>query len=326
MRPHRRGRTARDMMSDGFMALPSSMTIDQAIARLREREAAGGVPYYVYVVGGDGKLVGVLAMRDLAFAAHDLPLERVMRRQVVAIEADLDREAVIRLMRRHGYLALPVTDAGRLVGVVRAERLMDALERESTEDVHRMVGAGVDERLEGPWHFSFRKRMPWLAVNLVLAFAAAAVVGLFQGAVARWTVLAVYMPVVAGMGGNASAQAMAVAIRGIAMGEAVRVRLGRVLARELRVGVAVGIVTGSLAAAVAATFHYEHGLLLACLVAVSLVINQTIACAWGAGMPFLLSAMGFDPAQSATIFTTTLTDLVGFATLLGLATVIAGVA
>lgn len=317
--------TAGGIMSDEFVALPQEMSADEAIARLRESRGTSNLRYYVYVVDSGGRLVGVLAMRDLAFAASDAPLRRIMRRPVVSVDVEVDQEEVLRLIRRHGYLALPVTDvAGRLLGVVPAERLIDVLEEETTEDVQRMVGAGADESLAGQWHQSLRKRMPWLIVNLVLAFAGASVVGIFQGTVAQWTVLAMYMPVVAGMGGNASAQAMAVTIRGIAVGQAARTRIWCVLARELRVGAALGIVTGLLAGLVATILHFEHGILLACLVGVSLVINQTIACAWGAGMPFLLSTLGFDPAQSATIFTTTLTDLVGFFTLLGLATLVAG--
>ena len=197
---------------------------------------------------------------------------------------------------------------------------MRIIDTETTEEVQRMFGAGAEERLTTPWHESARRRLPWLLVNLALAVVAALVVRAYEGTIEAWTVLAVYLPVVAGMGGNASAQAMAVAIRGIAVGEAGRVRLRRLLRRELLVGAASGLVVGVAAAAVALVVHYDHGPLLGALVAVSLFVSHTVACVWGATIPFLMQALGFDPAQSATIFTTTVTDMVGFLTLLGLAT------
>jgi magnesium transporter len=146
------------------------------------------------------------------------------------------------------------------------------------------------------------------------------VVGFFQGTIGAWTALAVYLPVVAGTGGNASAQAMAVAIRGIAVGDSEHVSLRRVIGRELRVGAATGVLIGCVTAAIVMALDYSDGPLLGLLVAASMLINHTVACAWGAMLPFVMKRFGLDPAQSATIFTTTLTDMVGFFTLLGLAT------
>jgi magnesium transporter len=203
--------------------------------------------------------------------------------------------------------------------VVTADQVIDSIQRGATEEVQQMFGAGAEERLSSPWHLSFRRRLPWLFVNLALAAAGASVIGFFERTIGAWTVLAMYMPVVAGMGGNASAQAMAVAVRGIAVGDADHVTLRRVLARELRVGAASGVVVGAAAAAVALALHHRHGPLLGLLVGTSLLINHTAACAWGAAIPFVMKSLGFDPAQSATIFTTTLTDFLGFFTLLGLA-------
>jgi magnesium transporter len=194
------------------------------------------------------------------------------------------------------------------------------MEEEATEDMLRLVGAGAEERLSSAWHYSFRTRLPWLLVSLALAGLAALVVQLFEDTIAAWAVLAAYMPVVAGIGGNASAQATAVAIRGIATGEAGRVALRRVITRELRVGAAGGLLIGVLAGGIAVGSGADRAVLLGGIVAVSLFINQSVACVWGACMPFLMMRLVFDPAQSATIFTTTLTDVVGLLTLLGLAT------
>jgi magnesium transporter len=309
-------------MTAGPMAVPASSTVGDAIEAIRHRGNESAAPYYVYVVDSASRLVGVLSMRDMILARPHTTLSRIMRGPVVAVRATDDREEAARLLRRHRYLALPVVDsAGTLVGQVTADDVMDVLDDEATGEVQRMFGAGAEERLTSPWRFSFRMRLPWLLVNLVLATVAASVVRFFEGTIGAWTVLAMYMPVVAGMGGNASAQAMAVTIRGIAVGDADRTTLRRVVARELRVGAASGVVIGAVAAGVATALHHQHGPLLGLLVAASLLINQTVACVWGAAVPFIMRSLGFDPAQSATIFTTVLTDFVGFFTLLGLAAV-----
>ena len=301
------------------MAVPASSTVGDAIEAIRQRGNESDAPYYVYVVDAASRLVGVLSMRDVILARPHTTLSRIMRKPVVAVRAD-DREGAARLLRRHRYLALPVVDgAGTLVGQVTADDVMDVIDEEATGEVQQMFGVSAEERLTSPWRASFRMRLPWLLVNLVLATAAASVIRFFEGTIGAWTVLAMYMPVVAGMGGNASAQAMAVTIRGIAVGDADRTTLRRVVFRELRVGAVSGLVVGTVAAAVVTALHHHHGPLLGLLVAASMLINQTVACVWGAVIPFIMKSLGFDPAQSATIFTTVLTDFVGFFTLLGLA-------
>jgi len=318
----RETQAASPVTSPAALALPEASTVGDAVEAIRRHGDGAAGPYYVYAVDASERLVGVVSMRDLVLARPATPLARVMHRGVVGVAAADGPEAVARAFRRHRFVALPVVDdAGRLAGVVTADQVIDSIQREATEEVQQMFGAGAEESLSTPWHLSFRRRLPWLFVNLVLAALGASVVGFFEGTIGAWTVLAMYMPVVAGMGGNASAQAMAVAVRGIALGDADRVGLRRVVARELRVGAASGVVIGAAAAAVALALHHAHGPLLGALVGASLLINHTAACAWGAAIPFLMKSLGFDPAQSATIFTTTLTDFLGFFTLLGLASV-----
>jgi magnesium transporter len=312
--------TAGAIMSTDVCALRDHMTVGEAVSDIRRRGAQHGQLYYAYVVDGDDRLAGVLSMRDLVLGRPELPIARIMRRDVIAVSDDTDREEVARLVARYRYAALPVVDSRRrLLGIVGVDDVLDVLVEEATEDIHRMFAAGAEEAMNSPWHFSLRKRLPWLLLNLILAAGGALIVRMFEGTIAAWAALAVYMPVVAGMGGNASAQAMAVAIRGIAVGEAPRVSLRRVIARELRVGIASGLVTGALAFVTVFLLHPHASPLLAALVAVSLILNLTAACAWGASVPFFMQKMGFDPAQSATIFTTVFTDALGFLALLGLA-------
>lgn len=314
--------TAGGIMTTEVTALYEYLSVGEAINQLRELNEKLEQMFYVYVIDRRGHLIGVLSMRDLILARPDRLLRQIMRPNVVSVPATIDQEKVARLMRRFGYLAMPVVDVrNRLVGIVTLDDVVDVVEEEATEDVQKMFGAGAEERLTSPWVFSFQKRLWWLLVNLGTAFMAAAVVGLFSDTIQKWVVLAFYMPVIAGMGGNASAQAMAVAVRGLALGQVDRTLLGRVLVRQFLVGLLTGVVIGLITGAIAAIFHHDQGWSLAMVVTLALIINHTLATVSGAGIPFIMNSLGFDPAQSATIFATTVTDVGGFFALLGLAAI-----
>lgn len=312
--------TAGGIMTTNVTALPRHLSVEQAIAELRRLHEKSAQLFYVYVVDQNRRLMGVLSMRDLVLARPDEQVDRIMFKDVRSIPATLDQEEVARRMKSSRFLAMPVVDeAERLVGLVTYDDVVDVIQEEASEDLQRMFGAGAEERLNSPWRFSFSKRIGWLAVNLLTAFFAGWVVGLFGSTISRFAVLAIYMPVVSGMGTNAGAQAMSVAIRGITSGVTDKKMLRSVLFREMIVGALGGLVIGSATACIAALFQYQHGYALGLVVAVSLMITQTIACVSGSGLPFLMRKLGFDPAQSATIFATTVSDVTGFATLLGFA-------
>ena len=314
--------TAGGIMTTDVTSLYEYFTVEQAISELRRLNEELEQMFYVYVIDRRGHLVGVLSMRDLILARPDRLLREVMRPRVTSVPATMDQEQVAKLMRRNGYLALPVTDErNRLIGLITVDDVVDVLEEEATEDVQVMFGAGAEERLTSPWFFSFRNRVVWLLVNLVTAFCAAAVVGFYEDMIAQLAVLAFYMPIIAGMGGNASAQAMAVAVRGLALGQVDRALLARVLYRQFLVGLLTGVVIGFATGAVALVFHSDQGYALGMVVCLALIINHAVACVTGVGIPFVMKSLGFDPAQSATIFATTVTDVVGFFALLGLASV-----
>jgi magnesium transporter len=317
--------TAGGIMTTEVTALYEYLHVEDAIAQLRKLNEQLEQMFYVYVIDRRGHLVGVLSMRDLILAQPATLLRDIMRTKVRSVPATMDQEQVARLMRKVGYLAVPVVDErNRLVGLITFDDVADVLEEEATEDVQKMFGAGAEERLNSPWLFSFRKRVVWLLVNLVTAFMAAAVVGMFEDMISKFAVLAFYMPIIAGMGGNASAQAMAVAVRGLALGQVDRKLLARVMYRQFLVGLMTGLIIGFLTASVAWILHndtgpHDPGLMLGVVVALALIINHTLACVTGAGIPFVMRWFGFDPAQSSTIFATTITDVVGFFSLLGLA-------
>lgn len=322
--------SAGGIMTPDVTFLYQHLTVANAVETLRKLHQELEQMFYVYVIDGRRHLRGVLSMRDLILARPEQRLREIMipRDRVRALPADMDQEEVAGLFRKYHYLAMPVVDKqDRLIGLVTVDDIVDVLQEETTEDVQKMFGAGAEEKLTSPWFYSFRMRIGWLVVNLATAFAAAAVVAAFAGTIEKLPVLAVFMPIIAGMGGNASAQAMAVAVRGLSTGRVDRKLLKHVIVREFWCGLLSGLVIGTITAIIAFLYYRTRpeggsatqAMGLGLIVFVALLINHTGASVTGAGVPFVMKRLGFDPAQSATIFATTITDVVGFFALLGLA-------
>jgi magnesium transporter len=313
--------SAGGIMTTEVTFLYEYITVEDAIATLRKLNEELEQMFYVYVIDSRRHLVGVLSMRDLILARPERRLRDIMIPNVRSVLATMDQEAVASLMRKFGYLAMPVVDEqNKLIGLITLDDVVEILQDEATEDVQKMFGAGADERLSSPWQFSFKKRVWWLEVNLGTAFLAAAVVSMFTKTIEALPILAAYQTIVSGMGGNAGAQAMAVAIRGIAVGEAKGNILRRVLMREFMVGLCSGVVIGITTGFIATVFNYSHhGIMLGLVVCIALLLNHINACVTGVSIPFIMKKLGFDPAQSATIFATTFTDCGGFFACLGLA-------
>ena len=317
--------TAGGIMTTQVTALYEYVSAGDAIELLRTLHEELEQMFYVYVINRRGELRGVLSMRDLILSRPGTLLRDIMIPRVTSVPATMDQEEVAKLMRDKRYLALPVTDEqNKLVGLITADDINDVFEEEASEDFLKFFGAGAEERLTSPWYFSFSKRIGWLIVNLATAFLAAAVVRQFDDTINRLVILAAYMPIVAGMGGNASAQAMAVAVRGLAIGRVDRKTLRHVVLRELYVGLLTGVIIGVITASIAVAFPGDitsagDAWRLGAVVATALIFNHTLACTTGAAIPFAMKRLGFDPAQSATIFATTVTDVCGFLALLWLA-------
>lgn len=313
--------SAGGIMTTQVTSLYEYLTVDDAIQLLRRLSEELEQMFYVYVINRLGRLVGVLSMRDLILARPSRRLREIMIKGVRSVPATMDQEQVAKLMRDFGYLAMPVVDEReKLIGLITVDDVINVVQEEATEDMQRMFGAGAEERLTSRWDFSFRKRVFWLIVNLGTAFMAAAVVSRFQGVIAALPILAAYQTVVSGMGGNASAQAMAVAIRGLALGEVDRRLLKRVLMKEMLVGLLNGIVIGLATwAIIACTSEARYALPIGVTIFLALVVNHVNAGITGAAIPFAMKRMGFDPAQSSSIIATTFTDCGGFFATLGIA-------
>ena len=313
--------SAGGIMTSQVTALYEYITVENAIQLLRRLNEELEQMFYVYVINRKGQLVGVLSMRDLILAKPESQLRNIMIKNVRNVPATMGQHEVAKLMQNYGYLAVPVVDKDNaLLGIITLDDVIDIIQDEATEDFQRMFGAGAEERLTSPWHFSFKKRIWWLEINLLTAFMAAAVVSLFTKTIEAVPILAAYQTIVSGMGGNGGAQAMAVAIRGIATGESSGKVLRRALKQQALVGVFSGIAIGITTGTIAAIFNWtNHGVVLGFVVCAALIFNHINACVTGVCIPFVMKKLGFDPAQSSTIFATTFTDCGGFFVCLGLA-------
>jgi len=313
--------SAGGIMSPEVTALSQDLTVPQAIAELRRIADTSEQVYYTYVVDGAKRLVGVLSLRDLLLARETRRLRDIMIPDLVTVPATMDREEVAALLTKYGYYALPVVDAqNRLLGIVTVDDVMDVIEEEATEDMQRMVGAGADEHIESPVLLVLRRRVPWLLINLATAFLASFVVGAFESTLRELTALAVLLPIVAGQAGNSGLQSMAVMIRSIATGETRGLVLAWVLLREVWIGLGTGALIGVTCAV--ASYLWRHDLGISLVLGAAMVACMLIATVSGALVPWCMKRLGFDPAQSASIILTTITDVTGFGIFLGLGTLL----
>jgi len=306
------------LMSTDFAAFPREMKVRDVITRLRAAVKKGSPPMYAYVVGEDRKLLGVLVMRDLLFADPGSPVESAMTTGVRAVSGFTDQEELVQLARDKRYLAVPVVDSdGRIMGSVKMGALLDTSQEEASEDIQLMFGGGSEEKPLSSWSFKVTQRLPWLSVNLATAFLAGSVVALFEDLIARIAMLAVFLPIIAGQGGNAGTQTLAVMLRGLIMREVKPSDAWKAIGREMLVGGINGAATGAVTAGVA--WAWKGNAFLGIVVGMAMVVNLIAAGAAGAGIPLLMKRFGFDPAQSSGIILTTVTDVVGFFAFLGFA-------
>ena len=296
-------------------------TVQDGLARLRAVRTRRVDD--LFLVDDDGVLVGMVAVQDVAVARPSTLLASLPRRPPVSVTALATRDEVVEHLADGRVASLPIVDAhDRLVGVIRPETLVSVVQEEAGSDMQAMVGASRDERALSKVSFAVRKRLPWLQINLATAFLAASVVGLFEGTIARFTALAVLLPVVAGQSGNTGAQALAVTMRGLALRE-VRTRHWLQIAwKETAVAFINGCAVASTTAA--GVYLWSRSTGLAMVIALSMVISMLAAGLAGAIIPVVLTAVGQDPAQSSSIVLTTVTDVVGFFSFLGIATLLAG--
>lgn len=306
------------LMNADFLSFRKDLRVGEVITRLRSIARKHAPASYCYVVGEENRLLGVLNMRDLLLASTDAPIEQVMIKDVFRVHPFADREELVNIFSKKHFLSIPVVDpGGRLLGVVNTRNIIESTEEEATEDLQILFGGSAEERVHSSVSFKVTRRLPWLYVNLLTAFMAGAVVALFEDMIARIAVLAVFLPIIAGQGGNAGTQTLAVVIRGMVMREIDGRSGSRLLATELWVGLVNGALIGGVTAAVA--WLWKGNPYLGLVVGLAMIVNMVAAGLSGALIPLTMKRMGFDPAHSSGIFLTTVTDVVGFFAFLGFA-------
>ncbi|WP_123619950.1 magnesium transporter [Halorubrum sp. CSM-61] len=312
--------SAAGLMNLDYVTVDRSRGFDAVAERVRRFEERTGRVPTILVTDGD-ELLGELP--GAAISVADPETERITDhlQETPSVRYDRDDEEVLAVFRQNSERTVAVLDEdGDVLGVIYASDLLRLIDEAAGETLYEFTGVAEEESvLDGPVE-KVRRRYKWLVLNLATAFMAAAVVGLFESTIAAVAILAAYMPVVAGMGGNAGTQSMAVTVRGISLGQVSLSTGKRVIANEAIAGAANGVITGALVAVIATAFSYgEFGVLLGAVIGVSMVANLVIAGFFGALTPLVLDKLGYDPATSATIFITTATDVLGFFVFLGLA-------
>lgn len=309
--------TAGQVMDARITTFRADATVKEALAKLR---ALKGRPIAdVFLVGEDGRLAAAMPLQELAVADPGVRLDSLRLRVPVGVQATTSREEVVEVFERGIGTTIPVVDFdGRPVGVIRNDVLVAAAQQEASADLQKMVGASTDERALSSAPFAVKKRLPWLQINLATAFLASAVVGVFEDTIARYTALAVLLPVVAGQSGNTGMQALAVTLRGLALRE-IRLRhWPRVALKELAAGALNGVAVALVTALGVYLWSGSTG--LATVIGTAMVGSMVIASISGASVPMVLQWLGLDPAQASSVVLTTVTDCGGFFSFLGLAT------
>ncbi|MDG1690812.1 MAG: magnesium transporter [Alphaproteobacteria bacterium] len=308
------------LMQTEFVAVPPFWTVGQTIDHLREAENLPDEFLELYVTDPTHTPIGVVHLSELLRSQRPAVVDALLHDDFTIIACDTDREEVARLFERYNLVSAPVVDEDqRLLGVITADDVFEVIADEAGEDILRLGGVG-DETVTDSVLETARGRVSWLLLNLMTAVAASLVIGLFDASIERMVALAVLMPIVASMGGNAGTQTLTITVRGLATQELMPVNLARVVAREFGVGLLNGVVFAVIAGSLGA--YWFDDILLGGVLAAAMVVNLVVAALAGILIPVGLDRAGIDPAVASSVFVTTVTDVIGFLVFLGFATVV----
>jgi len=311
--------TAGGLMQSEMVTVPSDATIRQALQAVVDASEEIGNVYNVFVVDADRKLVGVVPLQKLVASRRNDPVAEAIERSIPSVLVDVDQEEVARMFEKYDLVSLPVVDAeSHLLGRITVDDIVDVMEEETSEDLYRIAGLQEDDSILNPPMESVKKRLPWLFLNLFTAFASVIVIGAFEDTLQVMVVLALFMPVVAGLGGNAGSQTLTLVVRGLAIGEVDSTNSWKAVLRQLLVGIVNGVAVGSLVGLIA---WYWKGLpILGLVLCLAMILNIFVGTLIGTMIPLGLKWFKADPALGSHIFITAFTDSFGFLSFLGLAT------
>ncbi len=307
-------------MQTELACVPHDATVQETIEEVRRKSRQIENISNVFVVDSEMRLIGTVALDKLILAGPETLIRDIADTDPIKVLSDLDQEEVAKVFQKYDLVSVPVVDASdRLVGRITIDDVVDVIEDEIFEDFYKMAALNIEARALDPAIRSIKTRVPWLMVNLATAAASASVVKFFQGTIEQLVVLAVLMPIVAGVGGNAATQTITVVVRGLALGEITLKNARWLLFKEALVGLANGLLVGGVAAIVA--YLIGAAPTVGLLLFLAMTANMIIAGLVGSLMPLILKSFKVDPAISSSIFVTACTDISGFFTFLGLATV-----
>ncbi|MGE5314646.1 MAG: magnesium transporter [Acidobacteriota bacterium] len=314
--------TAGGIMQKEVITVKKTDTVKRAIQAVRRAAREKNEQLYtIYVIDEKNLLVGSLPVADLILLPPSRRIYKVMEPDVIHVRTNVDQEEVAKIFKKYNIISLPVTDfAGHLVGRITIDDVVDVITEEASEDILRMGGVSEDEHISTTPLIALRRRLPWLYINLATAFLASSVVAMFAGTIEHVVILAALMPIVAGMGGNAATQTITVIVRGIALGEITDANRKRALYKELRIGLMNGVANGVLTGTVIGIFNKNA--VLGLVICMAMVINMFVAGMAGTIVPLTLKWLKIDPALASAVIVTTFTDVFGFASFLGLATLL----
>jgi magnesium transporter len=315
-------RSAGRAMTTNFSALDEMMTAQEAIDSLRAaRSDANDAILYLYVVDEMQRLTGVVPIRRLVMAQPDTPVQELAIREMLSTPPDADQEEVAQLVARYDLLAIPVTDVdGTMLGVITVDDVIDVITEEATQDIYNLAGLSEEDRIFTSARVSIRKRLPWMLLNLCTAFSAGAVIGLFENTIEQLVGLAIFLPVVAGVGGNGGIQTLTVITRAIALGEIEFSSGLRAVGKEMWVGLVVGATAGLISGGIAYALH--GNIYMGIVLLLAMMVTMVTAGLFGAAVPLILKALRLDPALGSGILVTFAADALGFFSFLGIATIL----
>lgn len=312
--------SAGGLMIPHVIAFRGSMTAAQAIDVLRGTQPDEETAYYLFVTDEAERLVGVVSLRQLVVAGPDVPLHSFMRRDLITADVDTDQEECARILSKYDLLALPIVDDDqRLVGVITADDVIDVLQEEATEDIYHLANVSAEEDVYDSVLTTSRRRLTWLMVNLPTAVLAAFVVSFFEGTITQVAVLAVFAPMITGMGGNAGIQTLTLIVRSIALGDIDLRDARRTLGREVLVGMINGLCFGVLVGIIGYFWRGQPALGL--IAGLAMLANMVVAAIAGTVVPLFLKLIKADPALASGVIVTTFTDVTGAIAFYGLATI-----
>ena len=305
------------VMQSPVFFLPDYFNVSTSIERLRHRAKEEPI-YYTYCINKQKQLIGVVSMRQLAISDGDLLLNKLMGKSVISVKTHTSLKEAARVVTHYDFPAIPVVnEKNELVGLITKDEMIDLIQEQTTADIYARVGLEEDDRIFTPTWISIKYRMPWIGLNLLMAVTASSVISLFEETMSHLIILASLKNIVAGVGGNTAIQSLTVITRGLAVGDFRFFSAHKAIIKELGVGAALGLASGLGAGII--TYFWKGSLLVSSVIVIAMFLNSLMASLAGSCIPILLNRFRSDPAVSSGVLATTITDIFGFFSFLGIA-------